>query len=366
MQQEGEQGSTQSEEVPQVVQHSDLAQSTQPDRTTYLEAPLIQDIPIPVQAQSERNSATRIMPSGKQFGRAEKNIAKFLDQAGLSDVIFNVPEPEREFHLRIENEPYLPLVVERHDDRLYLTHYREVNFDLIHDGEIVFELSDTGHLNLRETAVQNPFTGGESRRLDKNFGATFAQNILAQGFAEAAHEAWIQKQTTQEASAVPAEILEQADAQAIEASTIEAGVLSEVKDQSISVSLVNEVKAALDRPDEELAASGSKPPFDSSLQELQEKYPQYTFEVSQFGVSRHKDTVLLIRDLDNSSVGNVNVTQLGSRLAYENADELIQRHEEKLQRPEFVALREEFPDLRFEDTVNHAGRVRHCIYQRIR
>lgn len=147
-------------------------------------------------------ATTRILPSRDQFGRAEKTIAKFFDQAGLAEIVFNAPKPEQGFHLRIENEPYLPLVVERHDECLYLTYYRQDDFDLVHDGEIVFHLSDTGHLKLCETAVQNPFTGGESRGLDKSFGAMFARNILDQGFAEAAQQAWAARQTTQTMPAV--------------------------------------------------------------------------------------------------------------------------------------------------------------------
>ena len=89
--------------------------------------------------------------------------------------------------MRIENEPYLPLVVEAHtvgDDRLlYLTHYREQNGDLIHDGEMVFGIKESGHLRFHEVAVQNALTGGEMRDYDREFADIFSRNILEQGFA---------------------------------------------------------------------------------------------------------------------------------------------------------------------------------------
>ena len=72
--------------------------------------------------------------------KAERQVSQFLHEAGLAQKVMG----HESFHLRIENEPYLPLVVEAHtvgDDRLlYLTHYREQNGDLIHDGEMVFAI----------------------------------------------------------------------------------------------------------------------------------------------------------------------------------------------------------------------------------
>jgi hypothetical protein len=115
--------------------------------------------------------------------KAERNIAQFLHEAGLAQQVMG----NESFHLRIENEPYLPLVIEAHtvgDDRqLYLTHYREQNSDLIHDGEMVFGIKESGHLRFREAAVQNALTGGEMRDYDREFADIFSKNILEQGFA---------------------------------------------------------------------------------------------------------------------------------------------------------------------------------------
>jgi predicted RNA methylase len=127
-------------------------------------------------------SIQRVAAACQQSGGAEKNVAKLLEQAGLSDAVMQ----GEDFHLKVENEPYIPLVVERHGNRLYLTHYLEQNGDTFIDSEMVFGVKDSGQLAFRETAVQNPFTGGESRAPDRGFAQTFSRNLLHQGFAEAA------------------------------------------------------------------------------------------------------------------------------------------------------------------------------------
>ncbi|PZV05019.1 MAG: hypothetical protein DCF22_25020 [Leptolyngbya sp.] len=133
-------------------------------------------------------------------GVAEKNIARFLSEAQLSEAVVQADD----FYLRIENKPYLPLVVERHNDQLYMTHYRNLDtFECVHDGEMVFKIlpgETDSQLRLTETAVQNPFTGGESRNCDRGFAATFSRNVLDQGFAVAAREAWETQQASKETS----------------------------------------------------------------------------------------------------------------------------------------------------------------------
>ncbi|HEY9906123.1 MAG TPA: hypothetical protein V6D18_00790, partial [Thermosynechococcaceae cyanobacterium] len=133
----------------------------------------------------QSDAIPEILPAKEQKGAAERNVAKLLHLSGLAEAIAHAPEGE--FHLRIENEPYIPLVVEQHGEELYLTHYRHDDYDgAVMDGEMVFRRSEEGQLTLQETAVQNPFTGGESRRLDRGFAQTFSRNLLDQGFAEAA------------------------------------------------------------------------------------------------------------------------------------------------------------------------------------
>ncbi|MEM9485397.1 MAG: strawberry notch C-terminal domain-containing protein [Cyanobacteria bacterium P01_F01_bin.116] len=125
-----------------------------------------------------------------QTRMAEKFVSKFLYEANLAEKVVK----GEDFHLKIQNDPYIPLVVEAHklaDDhyQLYLTHYIDINGDLVHDGEMVFNILSDGILQLDQTATQDPFRGGEHRVYDggdRYFAKRFASNIRAQGFSEAA------------------------------------------------------------------------------------------------------------------------------------------------------------------------------------
>lgn len=115
------------------------------------------------------------------MGQLEKRILRFLRKAGLEQEVMGT----QEFHRRIENEPFIPLVVERQGNELYLTHYRTQNGDMFIDSEMVFRVRGEGHLEFKETAVQS-LRGGESRQPDRAFAQIFSKNIVQQGFAEAA------------------------------------------------------------------------------------------------------------------------------------------------------------------------------------
>ena len=100
-----------------------------------------------------------------------------------------------EFHLRIENEPYMPLVIERHSDRVMVTHYYNQNGDLIADPDVEFmilgdkwfpaAMQDTfGHT---EVLSHNSDTGLFEVATKKyssvlSFTNMWARNIKAQGF----------------------------------------------------------------------------------------------------------------------------------------------------------------------------------------
>lgn len=139
--------------------------------------------PLAEQTQpTEIEKKKRIAPPTSQTGKAEQYAAQFLHEAGLAQEFLR----GEDFHLTIENGPYIPLVVERHADQMYLTHYsKDQSGELFIDSEMVFSINE-GKLKLEQTAVQNPFTGGEARGLDRPFGDMFTKNIIDQGFAEAA------------------------------------------------------------------------------------------------------------------------------------------------------------------------------------
>jgi hypothetical protein len=121
-------------------------------------------------------------PNHPPMGQLEKRILRFLRNAGIEQDVM----ASQEFHLRIENEPFIPLVVERQGDELYLTHYLTQNGDMFIDSEMVFRVRGEGHIEFKETAVQS-LRGGESRLPDRAFAQIFSKNIVQQGFAEAAH-----------------------------------------------------------------------------------------------------------------------------------------------------------------------------------
>ncbi|MEM9805516.1 MAG: strawberry notch C-terminal domain-containing protein [Cyanobacteria bacterium P01_D01_bin.56] len=135
-------------------------------------------------------SIQQVALSKYQSRMVEKFVSKFLYDADLAEKVVEGDD----FHLKIQNEPYIPLVVEVHklaDDhyQLYLTHYIDINGDLVHDGEMVFNILSDGILQLDQTATQDPFRGGEHRVYDggdRYFAKRFASNIRAQGFGEAA------------------------------------------------------------------------------------------------------------------------------------------------------------------------------------
>uniref|UniRef100_UPI0031FBF97D strawberry notch C-terminal domain-containing protein n=1 Tax=Sphaerothrix gracilis TaxID=3151835 RepID=UPI0031FBF97D len=130
-------------------------------------------------APPESEETPRIGGWKQQRGKAEKQVGKFLEEAGLSKAVM----ADEEFYLKVENEPYIALNIERHDDQLMLYHTLTENGDAFIDSEMVFNLSDEGSLSLAETAVGGPF--GETRNRDRSFAGIFAQNIREQGFAEA-------------------------------------------------------------------------------------------------------------------------------------------------------------------------------------
>jgi hypothetical protein len=121
------------------------------------------------------------VPNLPPMGQLEKRILRFLRNAGIEQEVMT----SQEFHLRIENEPFVPLVVERQGDELYLTHYLTQNGDMFIDSEMVFRVRGEGQIEFKETAVQS-LRGGESRLPDRAFAQIFSKNVVHQGFAEAA------------------------------------------------------------------------------------------------------------------------------------------------------------------------------------
>lgn len=67
----------------------------------------------------------------------QKVIRHILYLNGMADFF----DDDEDFHLRLVNPPYLPLVIERRGDEVSVTHYVEHNGDQLRDPEMVFSLS---------------------------------------------------------------------------------------------------------------------------------------------------------------------------------------------------------------------------------
>jgi predicted RNA methylase len=161
-----------------------------------LEAPKQEGEQLPLlQAPIEEPAVQPPVPPA--MGHLEKRVLRFLKGAGIDQAVLS----SEEFHLRIENEPFIPLVVERQGDELYLTHYLTQNGDMFIDAEMVFTVLPEGQLQFKETAVQS-LRGGESRLPDRAFAQIFSKNIVQQGFVEAA-KAQLQSQTIPEVGPEP-------------------------------------------------------------------------------------------------------------------------------------------------------------------
>ena len=83
-------------------------------------------------------------------------VERILASHGLLEEFQQNPE----FAVRIQNEPYLPLTIERHDSEITVTHYFKQNGDLIPDPDMAFELLNDG--SWYPVAIQ--FATGHYRR----------------------------------------------------------------------------------------------------------------------------------------------------------------------------------------------------------
>jgi hypothetical protein len=130
-------------------------------------------------------------PSGNQ-DTLEGRVIQFLQASGLWESVLN----NRDFHFKILNEPYIPLVIERLGNDLCLTHYLAQNGDTYIDTEMVFTFQGQERIKFKEVAVPNALQGGELRGYDREFATIFASNIVEQGFGEAAQEQFQVVETT--------------------------------------------------------------------------------------------------------------------------------------------------------------------------
>ena len=126
-----------------------------------------------------------------QKTQMETTIREILKKAGLESVF----DKSGEFHLKVENKPYMELVIERHGRRVSVAHYFQQNGDAMRDPEMEFVLPrwvpawiQQDPLGRYEEAIS---CGEDGKMLFRQkliaeltaFAAMWARNIKAQGFA---------------------------------------------------------------------------------------------------------------------------------------------------------------------------------------
>ncbi len=113
------------------------------------------------------------------------------------------------FHLKIENPPFMALVIEDIQQRgpkgsplISVAHYGEQNGDLMRDPEMVFEIERNGEqIKMTPTYWRNDYVGKEDfsaieedgqwlvisglQHAHSEFAKTWDANLKAQGFVEA-------------------------------------------------------------------------------------------------------------------------------------------------------------------------------------
>ena len=122
----------------------------------------------------------------------QQAVLDILRRYGL-DKSFNTAT---EFHLKIENPPYLPLVIERQGNLISVAHYGELNGDAIRDPELCFTWPTWEPLSITQDPVgryaeihtmvgDRPAIHMALLRELRMFANLWARNLMAQGFGQA-------------------------------------------------------------------------------------------------------------------------------------------------------------------------------------
>lgn len=104
------------------------------------------------------------------------------------------------FHLKVENDPWMPLTIEvvgaseGGQPLVSVCHYREQNGDLVQDPEIVYELQDEKFIpisfqngsNYIDNVVERNAEGKVQRAFRCSLTPTWARNLRSQSFIDAA------------------------------------------------------------------------------------------------------------------------------------------------------------------------------------
>jgi len=123
--------------------------------------------------------------------KMKTTILKILEKRNQLETFLK----SEEFHLRIENTGYMPLVIERQGKRVTITHYFEQNGDQVCDPDMEFSIGAdsewypvalqlcTGHYRVaRRFENGKEFVNLRLNQELKSFSNMWANNVKAQGW----------------------------------------------------------------------------------------------------------------------------------------------------------------------------------------
>jgi hypothetical protein len=116
--------------------------------------------------------------------RMKSAIEKILGSHGLLQEF----QQNSEFTVRIKNEPYMPLSIERHDSQITVTHYFVQNGDMVCDPDMEFKQLEDGSwcpiaIQLATGHYRRAEQGPQQFRDQISFSSMWARNLVAQGFS---------------------------------------------------------------------------------------------------------------------------------------------------------------------------------------
>src|SRR5574337_350632 len=84
-----------------------------------------------------------------QSNHLKQIVNDVLAKYGLTEAF----EQSAEFHLRLERDPFLPLVIERLGSLISIAHYGEQNGDLMRDPEVCFRFGSWEPLSFQQDYI---------------------------------------------------------------------------------------------------------------------------------------------------------------------------------------------------------------------
>ena len=119
----------------------------------------------------------------------ERVVHAILERHGLTEAFAR----SAEFHLQLDHSPYMPLVIERHNNEVAVMHTFIQNGDLMRDPEVTFLLPTWSPTSITQDAVgvyREVYVIVNGRQMVnqkllhelKAFARMWAQNLRAQGF----------------------------------------------------------------------------------------------------------------------------------------------------------------------------------------